>query len=107
MTARRIVAVLAAIVLIGGALLVRNAIDDDAEAAAARALVARRLPATRGLPRDARISIDAATTNGRVHTDLPVEGEQPGKRSLKGEVNGGGTTLYLRTTNGGIEINEQ
>ena len=71
-----------------------------------------RLTSTNGgidvsLPRDARISIDAATTNGRVNTDLPVEGGQPGKRSLKGEVNGGGTTLYLRTTNGGIEINEQ
>jgi DUF4097 and DUF4098 domain-containing protein YvlB len=69
-----------------------------------------RLTSTNGgidvtLPRDARISIDAATTNGRVHTDLPVEGGQPGKRSLEGEVNGGGTTLYVRTTNGGIDIN--
>jgi DUF4097 and DUF4098 domain-containing protein YvlB len=71
-----------------------------------------RLTSTNGgidvsLPRDARVSIDAGTTNGRVHTDLPVEGGQPGKRSLKGEVNGGGTTLYLRTTNGGIDINAQ
>jgi hypothetical protein len=57
------------------------------------------------LPRDARLSIDAGTTNGRIHTDLPVEGGQPGKRSLKGEVNGGGGTLYIRTTNGGVEIN--
>ena len=71
-----------------------------------------RLTSTNGgidisLPRDARISIDAATTNGRVQTDLPVEGGQPGKRSLKGDVNGGGTTLYVRTTNGGIDINGQ
>lgn len=71
-----------------------------------------RLTSTNGgidvsLPRDARISIDAATTNGRVQTDLPVEGGQPGKRSFKGEVNGGGATLYIRTTNGGIDINAQ
>lgn len=71
-----------------------------------------RLTSTNGgidvsLPRDVRISIDAGTTNGRVHTDLPVEGGQSGKRSLKGDVNGGGTTLYIRTTNGGIDINGQ
>lgn len=69
-----------------------------------------RLTSTNGgievrLPRDARLSIDAATTNGRIQTDLPVEGGQPGKRSLKGEVNGGGAILHIRTTNGGVEIN--
>ncbi len=58
------------------------------------------------LPRDARLSIDAATTNGRVQSDFAVEGGQPGKRSLRGDINGGGGSLYIRTTNGGVEISE-
>lgn len=57
------------------------------------------------LPRDARLSIDAGTTNGRVRSDLSIEGGQPGKRSLKGDLNGGGGTLYAHTTNGSIDIN--
>jgi DUF4097 and DUF4098 domain-containing protein YvlB len=69
-----------------------------------------RLTSTNGginlrLPRDARLSIDAGTTNGRVRSDLSIDGGQPGKRSLKGDLNGGGGMLYLRTTNGGIDIN--
>lgn len=58
------------------------------------------------LPRDARLSIDAATTNGRVRSDFSVEGGQPGKHSLRGDINGGGGKLYIRTTNGGVEISE-
>jgi DUF4097 and DUF4098 domain-containing protein YvlB len=70
-----------------------------------------RLETTNGhvslrLPRDARLSIDAATTNGRVQSDFTVEGGQPGKHSLRGDINGGGGKLYVRTTNGGIEIAE-
>ena len=70
-----------------------------------------RLTSTNGgidlrLPRDARLSIDAGTTNGRVHTDFAVTGGQPGKRSLKGDINGGGGLLYAHTTNGSIDINE-
>lgn len=57
------------------------------------------------LPRDARLSIDAGTTNGRVRSNLPIEGGQPGKRSLKGDLNGGGGRLSAHTTNGSIEIN--
>lgn len=57
------------------------------------------------LPRDARLSIDAGTTNGRVRSDLSIDGGQPGKRSLKGDLNGGGGQLYARTTNGSIDIN--
>ena len=57
------------------------------------------------LPRDARLSIDAGTTNGRVRSELPIDGGQPGKRSLKGDLNGGGGTLYAHTTNGSIDIN--
>jgi DUF4097 and DUF4098 domain-containing protein YvlB len=57
------------------------------------------------LPRDARFSIDAATSNGSIRSDFPVEGGQAGKRSrLKGEVNGGGSRLYIRTSNGSVNI---
>jgi len=58
------------------------------------------------LPRDARLSIDAATTNGRVQSDFEVEGGQPRKQSLRGDINGGGGKLYIRTTNGGVDISE-
>jgi DUF4097 and DUF4098 domain-containing protein YvlB len=58
------------------------------------------------LPRDARFSVDAATSNGGVRSDFPVEGGKPGKRSLKGEINGGGARLFIRTSNGGIVIRE-
>jgi hypothetical protein len=58
------------------------------------------------LPRDARLSIDAATTNGRVQSAFSVAGGQPGKHSLRGDINGGGGKLYIRTTNGGVDISE-
>ena len=58
------------------------------------------------LPRDARFSIDAETSNGGVQSDFPVEGGKPGKRSLQGTVNGGGSLLYIRTSNGGVHIRE-
>jgi putative adhesin len=56
------------------------------------------------LPRDARLSVDAETTNGHVKSDFEVAGGKPGKHSLKGDINGGGGQLKIRTTNGGIEI---
>jgi DUF4097 and DUF4098 domain-containing protein YvlB len=56
------------------------------------------------LPQDARLSVDAATTNGHVKSDFEVHGGTPGKHSLKGDINGGGGQLKIRTTNGGIEI---
>jgi DUF4097 and DUF4098 domain-containing protein YvlB len=58
------------------------------------------------LPRDARFTVDAETSNGGVQSDFPVDGGKPGKRSLKGAVNGGGPTLYIRTSNGGVRIRE-
>ncbi|HEX3557300.1 MAG TPA: DUF4097 family beta strand repeat-containing protein [Thermoanaerobaculia bacterium] len=56
------------------------------------------------LPHDARLTVDASTTNGRVKSDFDVQGGTPGKRSLRGDINGGGGRLRVRTTNGGIEI---
>lgn len=56
------------------------------------------------LPKDARFSLDAETSNGGVRSDFPVQGGQTGKRSLKGDVNGGGSKLLIRTSNGGVHI---
>jgi len=58
------------------------------------------------LPRDARFTVDAETSNGGVESDFPVDGGRRGKHSLKGTVNGGGPTLYIRTSNGGVHIQE-
>jgi DUF4097 and DUF4098 domain-containing protein YvlB len=58
------------------------------------------------LPRDSRLSVDAGTSNGGIHSDFPVAGGQPGKTSLKGDINGGGAKLYIRTSNGGIHIRQ-
>ncbi len=58
------------------------------------------------LPRDARFSVDAETSNGGVRSDFPVEGGKQGKRSLKGDINGGGAKLYIRTSNGGVHIRQ-
>jgi hypothetical protein len=68
-----------------------------------------RLESTNGgvsvrLPKDARFALDAATSNGGVRSDFPVQGGQTGRRSLKGEVNGGGSRLFIRTSNGGINV---
>jgi DUF4097 and DUF4098 domain-containing protein YvlB len=58
------------------------------------------------LPRGAGVSVDAATTNGRVHSDFQVAGGEPGKRRLSGDINGGGSRLHIRTTNGGVHLVE-
>lgn len=59
------------------------------------------------LPRDARLSVDAATTNGRVHSDFDLAGgDSRRKNRLTGDINGGGGTLRIRTTNGSVHIEE-
>ncbi|HEX8171190.1 MAG TPA: DUF4097 family beta strand repeat-containing protein [Thermoanaerobaculia bacterium] len=56
------------------------------------------------VPRDLAADVDAGTTNGSITTDLPIATTRLGRTSLRGTINGGGTSLRLRTTNGGIEI---
>ena len=56
------------------------------------------------LPQSLRASVDIATTNGGIHSDLAVEGGEKTRRSLTGEINGGGGKLYVRSTNGGVRI---
>jgi hypothetical protein len=56
------------------------------------------------LPAGARADVDAATTNGSINSDLPVATTRAGDNTLRGTINGGGTSLKMRTTNGGITI---
>jgi DUF4097 and DUF4098 domain-containing protein YvlB len=56
------------------------------------------------LPPTLAVDVDAGTTNGSIKTDLPIATTRIEKNSLKGSINGGGTSLRMRTTNGGISI---
>ena len=56
------------------------------------------------LPENLRASVDIATSNGGIHSDLAVEGGEKTKRSLTGDINGGGGKLVVRSTNGGVRI---
>jgi len=62
------------------------------------------------LPRDVRVSLDAATSNGRVSTSFEVDGDggKPNRRHLSGDINGGGGgKLHIRSTNGSVDIESQ
>jgi DUF4097 and DUF4098 domain-containing protein YvlB len=56
------------------------------------------------VPSDFSGELDASTTNGAISTDLPVTTRRAGENSLRGTINGGGTLLRMRTTNGGIAL---
>ena len=52
--------------------------------------------------------LDAKTSGGRVHSDFQVSGsydEDDSRSKMSGKINGGGPTLLLRTSGGGIHIN--
>ncbi|HET9227656.1 MAG TPA: DUF4097 family beta strand repeat-containing protein [Thermoanaerobaculia bacterium] len=56
------------------------------------------------LPEDLRATVDIATSNGGIHSDLDVAGGEKTRKSLTGEINGGGGKLFVRSTNGGVRI---
>ena len=59
------------------------------------------------LPRDAGFELDAKTTNGSVNSDFPdAGGDRHSRKRLQGEVNGGGPRIYVRTTNGSVNVRE-
>ncbi|HEV8583050.1 MAG TPA: hypothetical protein VGX68_28615 [Thermoanaerobaculia bacterium] len=57
------------------------------------------------IARDTRLSIDAYSSGGSVSCELPVErsGKQT-RTTLRGDLNGGGSVLKLRSSGGGIRI---
>jgi len=58
------------------------------------------------LPREARASLDARSTNGEVECSLPIQVHGSRRHGLRGDLNGGGGPIEIATTNGGIEIRE-
>ena len=52
---------------------------------------------------DIQVDIHATTSGGRVRTDFDVDGKVK-KRSIRGEINGGGPRLKLHTSGGSIGI---
>jgi DUF4097 and DUF4098 domain-containing protein YvlB len=56
------------------------------------------------LPAGAGADLDASTTNGSINSDIPVATTRTSSNSLRGTINGGGSSLRMRTTNGGITI---
>lgn len=56
------------------------------------------------VPRSLAVDVDAGTTNGSIESELPVATTRVSRNSLRGSINGGGTPLRMRTTNGGIRI---
>jgi hypothetical protein len=51
------------------------------------------------------LSIDASSSGGSVHCDLPVTVQgRIGRDSLHGRLNGGGATLRLRSSGGGVRL---
>jgi len=63
------------------------------------------------VPDNFKGDLDARTSGGRIRTDLPilVRGTTGlvSKRSLRGQMNGGGQRIRLRTSGGNIEIRER
>lgn len=57
------------------------------------------------LPADIQLDIDASTSGGSVRSEFDVDGKVK-KRSIRGEINGGGPELTLRTSGGSVKINK-
>jgi hypothetical protein len=57
------------------------------------------------MPADSAFNLDAETSAGNVHSEFAVAGAPKKERDhLKGQVNGGGKTVWLRTSAGSIHV---
>jgi hypothetical protein len=57
------------------------------------------------VPADAKADISASCTNGGINlSGLRMETTESSRRHVEGRLNGGGTPIELRTTNGGIRV---
>ncbi|MEM6638821.1 MAG: DUF4097 family beta strand repeat-containing protein [Pseudomonadota bacterium] len=59
---------------------------------------------TLNVPSFVAIDVDASTSGGRVKSDLPLDQATLSKRSVRGQLNGGGPTMRLRSSGGGVRI---
>lgn len=58
------------------------------------------------LAEDIAVDLSARTSGGRVKSDFDINGEVS-KRSIRGEINGGGPKLTLKTSGGSVKIMKQ
>lgn len=58
------------------------------------------------LPATVQADLNVRTVNGGISSDLPLTAMTSGKRQLRGQINGGGPALEIRTTNGGVRIRQ-
>ena len=59
---------------------------------------------TIALPSSVQADVDVRTVNGSINSQLPITMSASSKRHLRGQINGGGPSLEVRTTNGGVTI---
>jgi len=59
------------------------------------------------LPRDVKASLDAGTSSGSVRSDLTTEASQKSRQRLVGTINGGGETVYARSSGGDVRVSER
>jgi hypothetical protein len=58
-----------------------------------------------GLPESAKANVSASCTNGGISLNgVKMEVTEQSRRRLEGKINGGGSNIELKTTNGGIRI---
>lgn len=60
------------------------------------------------MPASSRMTLDASMAHGVVQSEFPVAGAggKTKRNSLKGDVNGGGNSVYIRTVNGVIQLSQ-
>jgi DUF4097 and DUF4098 domain-containing protein YvlB len=58
------------------------------------------------LPENAKADLSASCTNGGINVSAldALEISEQSRRRLEGRLNGGGTSIEVRTTNGGIRV---
>ncbi len=59
------------------------------------------------LPSGLAARIDARAGNGRVRSDLPISGVSSKRNEIEGDLNGGGPTIRIRTSNGSIRLRDR
>jgi hypothetical protein len=59
------------------------------------------------MPKGTAGMLDAASSGGSINTDFPVTATRFAENRLSGSINGGGEPIYVRTSGGGITIDEK
>jgi len=59
------------------------------------------------LPPDVKAKLYLSSENGEISSNFPLKVEKVGRKILKGEVNGGGVTIKVKTRNGDIRIEKK